>query len=300
MVVNVSYSAQELDDSTYFGLYKDVYDDLSLIYENESMPAYDIFLEAEGNASRCPYISYSKLIKCYGMLSWDNIKKLMDSNDNDTVCEILSNGITNKMMNVTEKMNFTSQTVASAEWYLLVEDCIQNANALISDVSGSELIDIQTLYVVDIYLENANYLIEVSMEKNLPEGEYEMDTVRLVAQKWIEETECYISFTNVTDDGKLVQAKKLYDDGRYYLSLMIVAEAKGLAEYMYSSFYVNNRDNALDFCRTILDYVDKIMLRVYIDDSIDAPLSEENIEKAKDYLIDAENEENEGGSMAYC
>ena len=52
-------------------------------------------------------------------------------------------------------MNFVPNLLASVEWYLLVEDCITNSDTIFSELQSHEVVGIERLHAVDVYLENA-------------------------------------------------------------------------------------------------------------------------------------------------
>ena len=79
-------------------LYQNLFSEISQIYENESMPGYDIFIQATENATRFPYYSYSKLMTCNNLLSWNNILNLTETMDNKTVYQYLLTRIENDIL----------------------------------------------------------------------------------------------------------------------------------------------------------------------------------------------------------
>jgi predicted S18 family serine protease len=308
----LSSCAQQSEDK-YLLLYQHFASQLSQKYSNKNLTGYNLFVQANENATDYPYYSYSTLMDCYRLLLWDDIINMTATMDNKTIYANLWNSTTTQLFTVTQKMNIITDTVAVEEWRILAADDIKNAQEKISKANEFFLQEdffhaIQQLSNAQALLKNAENLLDFSMEKNhlsaMDNSDIE-NVTRSIAHEWMKAAEQTLNYTVsfMNRSGNLPQdlideAKALYKNGSYYQSLMKAAEAKTEAEYISNVPFFRNRSNALTLCQTTIEYVSLTMSKLYNEPTVDAPLAEENFEHAKLHLGDAEKEQDDGGCIA--
>ena len=305
-------SSEEGIKDPYHKLFQIEFSRISDIYKDESIPGFEIFLQAKENATQFPYHSYTKLIRCYLMLLLNNTQGLMKLMDNKSISESLLNKAQSNLSEINKKMsNIIPTTIACAEWFSLAEQDIKKAEMLISEAkmgyTGEEYSNvIYQLIIADSLLEKARALINISEIRNnitSLEPSRIKKIMKVVSSEWIKVVESITDHYSIitgkplrSSKNLLNQSKEYYVNSSYYQALMKAAEAKATVEYICNTPQFTNRLVALESCKTIIEYANLTMSKVYNESTIDAPLAEENFELAKLHLRDAEYEESEEGS----